>query len=73
MKRIVVLIWMFLSGCGTFVSRDPFFQKKSVYPAIRFDAEDIKEAESPYLVFFVMDIPLSLVTDTRLISYDLLR
>ncbi|WP_300004227.1 YceK/YidQ family lipoprotein [uncultured Cedecea sp.] len=75
MKRIIIvaLISMFLSGCGTFLSRDPFFKNEGVYPATRFDAEMIKESESPYPVFFAMDIPVSFVTDTLLIPYDLLR
>ncbi|MGT8859138.1 YceK/YidQ family lipoprotein [Enterobacter sp. 186315] len=75
MKRIVIvaLISMFLSGCGTFVSRDPFFKKPGVYPATRFDAEGIEELEFPYPLFLALDMPISLITDTLLIPYDLLR
>lgn len=75
MKRIVTvaLISTLLSGCGTFLSRDAFFKKEGVYPATRLDVDGIKESESPYPVFFAMDLPVSLVTDKLLIPYDLLR
>ena len=75
MNRVVIiaLISLFLSGCGTFASRDPFFNKPGVYPATRFDVDGIRELELPYPVFLVLDMPISLVTDTLLIPYDLLR
>ncbi|WP_227317140.1 YceK/YidQ family lipoprotein [Cedecea davisae] len=70
---VIALISILLSGCGTFASRDPFFRKPGIYPATRFDVEGMRELESPYPVFLALDMPISLVTDTLLIPYDLLR
>jgi len=75
MKRIltVALISTLLVGCGTFASRDPFFKKEGIYPATRFDLDGMKELDYPYPVFLALDVPVSIITDTVLIPYDLLR
>lgn len=72
-KLLIVALSLMLSGCGTFLSRDPFFKQEGLYPATRFDFEAIKETESPAPVFFALDVPLSIITDTILIPYDLVR
>jgi len=69
----IIAISFFLSACGTMLSRDPFFKKEGIYPGTRFDFEAIEETNFPESLYFALDVPLSLITDTILIPYDLLR
>ena len=69
-----------MTGCGTLYGRRGYIVEKGAYPATRTDAKRLFNSSrhdfSPLIdivafPFWFIDLPISLVTDTVMISHDL--
>lgn len=70
----MMLTVTFGTGCGTLTRNDvkrghSMYPHSSIYPATYVD---IWGSQSPAAPLFLLDLPISLVTDTLLLPYDLL-
>jgi uncharacterized protein YceK len=75
----IMALVLLLSGCGTIFGRTgiPSFYpnefsspQKGIYPGTQLDG---KFLQSHFLLFALIDLPISLVTDTLLLPVDLYR
>ena len=78
MNKILVIAAIFLcTGCATIGARDntnAFTSTPGMYPGTQMDTFYIKTlSPNPALIFFVADLPISLVFDTLLLPVDYYR
>ena len=85
-RLLLLLVVMLCSGCGTFIARVEFKDDlgNGLYPALKLDTAMIKGCLDPDGTIFaqksyviaaltMLDVPVSVATDTLLIPADLLR
>lgn len=60
-----------VSGCGTIMGRHDGATPTGIYPATRFDFITMFDSPFPVPLLIVLDVPVSLVTDTIMLPADL--
>lgn len=77
MKALALLLVLPLSGCGTVITLSEDKPRLLIYSGVRLDVEEAGKVDEPFEFYpwwmGCWDLPCSLVADTLVLPYTLLR